>query len=44
MQLSSNAVGGPVGGVFIFIGFTPNQITDIANHDRAGFFVTYKRM
>lgn len=42
MQVSSNAVGGPVGGVFV--GFTPNQIMDIANHDRARFFVTYKRM
>ena len=30
----------PVGGVFIFIGFSPNQIKDHANHDQLGFFLT----
>jgi thioredoxin reductase (NADPH) len=34
----------PVGGVFIFIGFTPNQIKDHANHDQLGFFFTDERM
>jgi thioredoxin reductase (NADPH) len=34
----------PVGGVFIFIGFTPNQIKDHANHDQLGFFLTDERM
>ncbi len=34
----------PVGGVFIFIGFTPNNIKDHANHDQAGFFLTNDRM
>ncbi len=34
----------PVGGVFIFIGFTPNNIKDHANHDQAGFFLTNERM
>jgi thioredoxin reductase (NADPH) len=34
----------PVGGVFIFIGFSPNQIKDHANHDQLGFFLTDERM
>jgi thioredoxin reductase (NADPH) len=34
----------PVGGVFIFIGFTPNHIKDHANHDQLGFFLTDERM
>ena len=34
----------PVGAVFIFIGFTPNQIKDQANHDQLGFFLTDERM
>jgi len=34
----------PTGGVFIFIGFTPNTIKDHANHDQAGFFLTDERM
>jgi thioredoxin reductase (NADPH) len=33
-----------VGGVFIFVGFTPNQIKDHANHDQLGFFLTDERM
>ena len=33
-----------VGGVFIFIGFSPNQIKDHANHDQLGFFLTDERM
>jgi thioredoxin reductase (NADPH) len=34
----------PVGGVFIFIGFTPNHIKDHADHDQLGFFLTDERM
>ena len=34
----------PAGGVFIFIGFTPNHIRDHANHDQLGFFLTDARM
>jgi thioredoxin reductase (NADPH) len=34
----------PVGGVFIFIGFTPNHIKDHANHDQLGFFLTDEGM
>mgnify|MGYP005859792333 CR=1 FL=1 len=34
----------PVGAVFIFIGFTPNNIKDHAKHDQAGFFLTDERM
>jgi thioredoxin reductase (NADPH) len=34
----------PVGGVFIFVGFSPNQIKDHANHDQLGFFLTDERM
>jgi thioredoxin reductase (NADPH) len=34
----------PVGGVFIFIGFSPNQIKDHANHDQLGFFLTDEQM
>jgi thioredoxin reductase (NADPH) len=34
----------PVGGVFIFIGFSPNQIKDHAHHDQLGFFLTDERM
>src|ERR687891_408577 len=34
----------PVGGTFIFIGFSPNQIKDHANHDQLGFFLTDERM
>jgi thioredoxin reductase (NADPH) len=34
----------PVGGVCIFIGFSPNQLKDHANHDRLGFFLTDARM
>jgi thioredoxin reductase (NADPH) len=34
----------PVGGAFIFIGFTPNHIKDHANHDQLGFFLTDERM
>ena len=34
----------PVGGVFIFIGFTPNHIIDHADHDQLGFFLTDERM
>jgi thioredoxin reductase (NADPH) len=34
----------PVGGVFIFIGFSPNHIKDHANHDQLGFFLTDERM
>ncbi len=34
----------PVGGIFIFIGFSPNQIKDHANHDQLGFFLTDERM
>jgi len=34
----------PIEGVFIFIGFTPNNIKDHANHDQAGFFLTNERM
>ena len=33
-----------VQGVFIFIGFTPNNIEDHAKHDKAGFFLTDERM
>ncbi len=31
-------------GVFIFIGFTPNQIKEHAKHDVLGFFLTDERM
>jgi thioredoxin reductase (NADPH) len=34
----------PVGGVFIFIGFTPNHIKDHTDHDQLGFFLTDERM
>jgi thioredoxin reductase (NADPH) len=34
----------PVSGVFIFIGFSPNQIKDHANHDQLGFFLTDEDM
>jgi thioredoxin reductase (NADPH) len=34
----------PVGGVFIFIGFTPNHIKNHATHDQRGFFLTDERM
>jgi thioredoxin reductase (NADPH) len=34
----------PVGGVFIFIGFSPNQLKDHAHHDQLGFFLTDERM
>ncbi len=34
----------PVEGVFIFIGFTPNQIKEHAKHDALGFFLTDERM
>lgn len=34
----------PVGGVFIFIGFTPNNIKEHAKHDQSGFFLTDERM
>lgn len=34
----------PVEGVFIFIGFTPNNIKDHAKHDQAGFFLTDEKM
>ena len=34
----------PVGGVFIFIGFSPNHIKDHATHDQLGFFLTDERM
>jgi thioredoxin reductase (NADPH) len=34
----------PAGGVFVFIGFSPNQIKDHANHDQLGFFLTDERM
>jgi thioredoxin reductase (NADPH) len=34
----------PVGGIFIFIGFSPNQIKDHANRDQLGFFLTDERM
>ncbi len=34
----------PVEGVFIFIGFTPNQIKEHAKHDALGFFLTNERM
>ncbi len=35
----------PVQGVFIFIGFTPNNIKkDHAKHDQAGFFLTSEKM
>jgi thioredoxin reductase (NADPH) len=34
----------PVGGVFIFIGFTPNHIKDHADHNQQGFFLTDERM
>lgn len=33
-----------VQGVFIFIGFTPNNIKEHAKHDQAGFFLTDERM
>lgn len=34
----------PVGAVFIFIGFMPNNIKEHAKHDQAGFFLTDERM
>ncbi len=34
----------PVGGIFIFIGFTPNNIKEHAKHDQSGFFLTDERM
>jgi thioredoxin reductase (NADPH) len=33
-----------VEGVFIFVGFTPNNIKEHAKHDQAGFFLTDDRM
>ena len=33
-----------VEGVFIFVGFTPNNIKEHAQHDQAGFFLTDDRM
>jgi len=34
----------PVGGVFIFIGFSPNQVKDHATHGQLGFFLTDEYM